>query len=120
MTLLRGLPLLLGVTLPACQARAAHLLEAYAYEPAQDCLDAPGLVDVVDGPPPATPCPILRCWLGPAGIAFVTDQACDAPPDYQDQTRTGSGPCVKALAAYGKSGHQLCPGPTDAGVEAGS
>lgn len=123
MTLARAISMLLGLALPAlpaCQGRAAHFLVAYVYEPANECLDAPAVVDVVNGPPPPAPCPILRCWLAPSGIALVTDQACDVPPDYQDQTRTGTGACVKALAAYGKSGHQRCPAPAEAGPEAGS
>jgi hypothetical protein len=111
-----------GVSLTAagCDARAAHLLEAYVYDPTNDCLEAPALVDVVNGPPPAAPCLILRCWLNSGGAALITDAACDVPPDYQDETSATTGPCVKALAAYGEKGHQLCPAPADAGSATGS
>jgi len=121
-TLARALPLLALSALPAlaCQDQLAHIFGGYAYDEAQDCLVLTGAVDVIAGPAPASPCPVLRCWLGTDGVAYVTNEACDAPPGYQDQTKTGAGPCVKALAAYAKKGHQLCPAPADAGTGAGS
>jgi hypothetical protein len=107
--------LVLLVAAATCQDRLAHVFGGWAYDTAGDCLDAPGVVDVVDGPDPGK-CPQLRCWLAPDGTAYVTDEACDAPIDFQDQTKATSGVCVKALAAYHRTGHGLCPTPADAGA----
>ncbi len=83
----------------ACSNNVDHVFGGYAYDPVNDCLYTSGAVDVVAGPDPG-PCSMLRCWMSPGGLVYVTDEACDAPPDYQDETKDGSGPCVKALAAY--------------------
>jgi hypothetical protein len=119
-TLARAIPLLSALSAVGCQDRLVHVFGGYAYDPAQDCLVLTDAVDVVAGPAPAAPCPVVRCWLGPDGVAYVTDTACDAPPDYQDETKISTGACVKALAAYQKKGHQLCPAAVDAGAGAGS
>jgi hypothetical protein len=97
-----------------CQGRLAHLFGGYAYNATLDCLEASGAVDVIAGADPGL-CPMLRCWAAPDGTIYVTDEACDAPPDYVDHTQDGFPPCVKALALYDKLGHELCPMP-DAGT----
>lgn len=102
-----------------CEGRLDHVFGGYPYDATQDCLDAPAAIDVVAGADPGM-CPRLRCWLAPDGSYYVTDQACDAPPDYQDQTDDASSPCVKALAAYHRTGMGLCPGQADGGVNDGS
>lgn len=107
----------LALALTGCERRVAHVFGGYAYEPdggldGGDCLASSGAIDVIDGPAPAEPCKNVRCWLAPNGTAYVTDMACDAPPDYQDETQATSGPCVKALAAYGADGGPVhCPAP---------
>ena len=106
----------LGLSASGCDGRVAHVFGGYAYDPTQDCLEISGGIDVIDGPAPPTPCSILRCWVAPDGSAYVTDQACDAPPDYKDETQSSSGPCVKALVVYGRAGHGLCPVSTDGGA----
>jgi hypothetical protein len=105
----------------ACQGRLDHTFGGYFYDSTQDCLDFPSVIDVVAGADPGT-CPLLRCWLAPDGSIYVTNAACDAPPDYQDQTKDGSSPCVKALAAYARPGMGICPGQPDgsAGGSSGS
>jgi len=107
---------MLGILLAAvgCHDRLAHFFGGYAYDATQDCLDPPGVVDVVAGPDPGQ-CPAVRCWQGPDGSIYVTSEACDAPPDYEEHTGDMSGPCVKALAAYADAGHDICPTPADAG-----
>ncbi len=100
------------LALHACQGVVGHEFGGYLYDPAADCLEVSGFIDELSGPPPA-PCLNLTCWESPAGVAVVTDTQCDAPPDYQNRTHDGSQPCVKALAAYGRPGHGLCP---DAGA----
>ena len=102
----------------ACQGRLDHVFGGYPYDATQDCLDAPVAADVVAGADPGT-CPQLgvHCWLAPDGSIYVTDGACDAPPDYQDQTKDVSSLCVKALAAYNRSGIDLCPGQPDGGLD---
>jgi hypothetical protein len=62
---------------------------------------------------------MLRCWQAPCGTIIVTDEACDAPPDYQDLTHAASGPCVKAILAYYRTGHAMCPANPDASVGCG-
>ena len=114
-----GLGLALALLPAGCDGRVAHVFGGYAYDPTQDCLDLSGAIDVIDGPASPTPCNTLRCWVSSEGEAYVTNQACDAPPDYQDQTQSSSGPCVKALVAYGRDGHGLCPAPTDGGAGGG-
>lgn len=107
----------LALATSGCGRQVAHVFGGYAYEPdggadGGDCLATSGAIDVIDGPAPAAPCKDVRCWLAPDGTVYVTDMACDAPPDYQDQTHATSGPCVKALAAYGADGGRVhCPAP---------
>jgi hypothetical protein len=101
-----------------CQGYLAHAFGGYAYDAVNDCLESSAVVDVISGADPGQ-CPMLRCWLAPCGAVYVTDEACDAPPDYQDQTHAASGQCVKALAAYGRAGHAMCAPPPDGGADAG-
>ena len=103
----------------ACSGRVDHLFGGYGYDPANDCLYTSGAIDVIAGADPGL-CPMLRCWVAPDGSTYVTDEACDAPIDYQDQTKSGSGPCVKALAAYARTGHALCAVPPDGGAGGGA
>jgi hypothetical protein len=105
---------LLSCLVVGCDQRVVHVFGGYAYDPTQDCLYPPGVVDVIDGPE-AGSCPGARCWVAPDGEVYVTDRACDAPPDYQDHTADTSGICVQALAAYGRKGHSRCPAPPDGG-----
>jgi hypothetical protein len=93
-----------------CQARVAHVFGGYAYNEGQTCLYASGAIDVIAGADPGT-CAMVLCWHAPDGSIYVTDQACDAPPDYQDQTNDTSSLCVKALAIYNSPGHGVCPTP---------
>ena len=103
----------------ACSGRVDHLFGGYAYDATNDCLYTSGAIDVIAGADPGT-CAMLRCWVAPDGSTYVTDAACDAPLDYQDQTKSGSGPCVKALAAYARTGHDLCAAPPDGGTGGGA
>ena len=79
---------------------------------------------MVAGPDPGM-CPRVRCWVSPGDLVYITDEACDAPPDYQDETTADAGPCVNALADYynaadagdggdaGDAGPKLCSAPPD-------
>jgi hypothetical protein len=108
----------LGLLLYAgCEARVVHQFGGYAYDQGMACLFASGAIDVIDGADPGM-CPMLRCWKAPDGSVYVTDEACDAPPDFQDDTNDTSGPCVKALAIYASPDHGLCPMP-DGGAGGG-
>ncbi len=109
-----GAALAAGIAI-SCQGYLAHPFGGYAYDSVDDCLLASGVVDVISGADPGQ-CPMLRCWLAPCGAVYVTDEACDAPPDYQDLTHAASGPCVKALAAYGRAGHDMCAPLPDGGT----
>jgi hypothetical protein len=100
----------LALACTGCQARVDHVFGGYAYDQGQECLYASGAIDVIAGADPGM-CPLLRCWQASDGSIYVTDQACDAPPDYQDHTHDTSGLCVKALAIYMSPGHGLCPMP---------
>jgi hypothetical protein len=110
------LPLLLGAALASahCEGRLAHVFGGYSYDPVQDCLYTSGAIDVIAGADPGQ-CPMLHCWMAPSGDVYVTDEACDAPPDYVDETQATSGLCVKALAAYARPMHDLCANPPDGG-----
>ena len=97
----------------ACTDNIDHVFGGYAYDPVNNCLYTSGAVDVIAGADPGQ-CPELRCWLSPGGLVYVTDEACDAPIDYVDETQADSGPCVKALADYNvDGGHDLCAAPPD-------
>ena len=102
----------------ACSDRIDHVFGGYAYDSAGNCLYASGAVDVVAGADPGN-CPMLKCWEAPCGTVYVTDQQCDAPPSYQDLTHSTSGPCVKALAAYARTGHGMCAALPDGGLGCG-
>ena len=112
----------LALALTGCKRRVAHLFGAYIYDadggPDGGCLYSPTVLDVLDGPEPEKPCTNVICWLGPDGTAYITDRACDGPPDFTDHTQDTSGPCVKALEAYGADGGKVsCPAPPpDAGL----
>jgi hypothetical protein len=82
----------------ACSASLVHTWGAFTYDAADDCLHHAQLVDVIDGPDPGT-CSAVHCWVNPAGEAFVTDKACDAPVDVTEST---TGFCEGALKAYKK------------------
>ncbi len=113
-----GLVALGALSAGGCSGRVAHAFGGYAYDTVNDCLSTSGAIDVIAGADPGT-YPLVRCWQAPDGSTYVTDQACDAPPDYQDDTNAASGPCVKALAAYARPGHGLCAGAADAGADGG-
>jgi hypothetical protein len=103
----------------SCQGYLAHTFGGYAYDSIDDCLTASGVIDVIAGADPGE-CPMLRCWVAPCGGVYVTDEQCDAPPDYQDETNATSGPCVKALALYAQPAHGQCEVvPTDGGLGCG-
>jgi hypothetical protein len=98
--------------LGGCDGGRVHPFGAYPYDPVHDCLGAAQAVDVLDGPDPG-PCAKVLCWVAPSGDVYVTDTACDGPPDFQQQV---AGPCALALADYKSSGHGRCPAaPADAG-----
>jgi len=94
----------------SCTGELSHIFGGYAYDSQQGCLEPSGGVDVVAGADPGQ-CPMLRCWAAPDGTIYVTDEACDAPPDYVDHTHDGFKPCVKALALYAEPQHALCAVP---------
>jgi hypothetical protein len=103
--------LLVVLAANACETRPLHVFGGYAYDATHACLDPACAVDVVAGAPTA-PCPTVRCWLSPEGIVYITSTACDAPPDYVDETNNpASTLCVKALAAYNQpdGGPTFCP-----------
>jgi hypothetical protein len=103
----------------ACESRPIHVFGGYAFDPTHDCLDPACAVDVVAGADPG-PCPTIRCWLSSGGIAYVTTTACDAPPDYVDETHNPSSTlCVKALAEYTDAGPTICPASDIGGGGAG-
>lgn len=107
--------------LAGCDAGLAHVFGGYGYEAdggvdGGPCLTIAGAVDVVEGPAPAEACKEVRCWEAPSGAVYVTDTACDAPPDYEDHTGDDAGPCVKALEAYAADGGPArCPAAADGG-----
>jgi hypothetical protein len=104
----------------ACDAGVGHVFGGYPYDEKHDCLGATEAVDVIEGPEPAS-CSAVRCWRAPSGVTYVTDRACDAPPDYIDGTHDTTGPCVKALEAYGRTNpkHGRCPGTGSGGADGG-
>jgi hypothetical protein len=102
----------------ACVGELSHAFGGYAYDSQQMCLEASGAIDVVAGADPGQ-CPMLRCWEAPDGTIYVTDEACDAPPDYVDHTHDGFPACVKALALYAEPEHDQCVVP-EAGAGGGS
>ncbi len=102
-----------------CVGRLDHVFGGYTYEASLDCLEASGAIDVVAGADPGT-CPMLHCWAAPGGTIYVTDEACDAPPDYVDHTHDGFPACVKALALYAMPQHKLCPMPDGGGGAGGA
>jgi hypothetical protein len=105
----------------SCDGRLAHIFGGYAYDAGNDCILPAGTIDVIDGPAPAVPCSTVTCWVAPDGSVYVTTTACDAPPDYRNGTNDTSGPCVKALAAYGmENGAGRCPASPDGGADGGS
>jgi hypothetical protein len=111
--------LLVVLVANACESRPIHVFGGYAFDPVNDCLDPACAVDVVAGLDTG-PCPIVRCWLSSTGIAYITSTACDAPPDYTDDTRNpASAICVKALAAYRGTNHTICPSSDIGGGGAG-
>ena len=86
----------------ACNASLVHTFGAFPYDAKDDCLEIGQTLDVIEGPDPGA-CSKLRCWVNPAGEAFVTDKACDAPIDLAEST---TGPCEPALEAY--KNHVMC------------
>jgi hypothetical protein len=103
---------LLGVV-AGCTDKPVHVFDAYAFTPGAtpktDCLQSPAEVDVLSGPDPGS-CPVLRCWTTPQGAVYITDESCDSPPDFTDDTDAPAGsPCAEALLVYAEPGHGLCP-----------
>ena len=101
----------------ACVGEVSHVFGGYAYDSQQNCLQPSGGIDVVAGADPGQ-CPMLRCWEAPDGSIYVTDEACDAPPDYIDHTNDNFPACVKALALYAEPEHNECVVP-EAGAGGG-
>ena len=106
-----------GVLAAACVGKLSHVFGGYAYDTQEGCLEPSGGVDVVAGADPGQ-CPMLKCWGAPDGSIYVTDEACDAPPDYIDHTKDGFPACVKALALYAEPEHHECVVP-EAGAGGG-
>lgn len=97
----------------ACEKPSSHFFSGYPYDPVKDCIGSAAVIDILDGPDKT--CTEVRCWVSPEGSIWITDQACEGPPDFQDHTSTG-GPCEPALDAYFLE--QRCPDvepPKDAG-----
>ncbi|HVY44257.1 MAG TPA: hypothetical protein VHB21_00200 [Minicystis sp.] len=92
----------------ACSNREVHAFSAWAYDADRDCLERPSIVDVLDGPDTG-PCSQLRCWVSAGGDVYVTDTACDAPPDFKNETSDETGLCPEALKVYGRDMHGECP-----------
>jgi len=107
---------LVVAVLAGCPATHVHIFGAFRYDAMSCCLEDAAGVDVIDGPDPGN-CAEVRCWISPASEVYVTDKACDAPPDYSEHTSDTSGPCVDALAAF--QGKKRCGGPgSDGGCSA--
>jgi hypothetical protein len=106
-----SLSLLIAVSVGACGSGHVHVFGAFPYDALRDCLDVGQTLDVIDGPDPGS-CSVLRCWLDPAGAAFVTDKSCDAPLNLTEST---TGACIPALVAY--KNHLMCPD-LDGGADA--
>ena len=91
-----------------CEASEVHVFGAYRYDPELDCFEDSAAVDVIEGPSLGT-CERLRCWISPGGDVYVTTEACDAPPGYEDGTHDPTGtPCSLALVAFSREGHGAC------------
>ena len=84
----------------ACNATVVHTWGAYPYDADTGCFGEAEIVDVVDGPDPGS-CPVVHCWVNPAGDIFVTDKACDSPLDLTEST---SGVCAVALKTFRNPG----------------
>lgn len=76
---------------------------ASQYDAEGDCLGPVLAVDVVSGPDKGA-CNTLRCWISPGGEVYVSEAACDAPPDYAESV---DGPCKQALCAH--AAMLVCP-----------
>ena len=98
-----SLSLLVAASVGACGGGHVHVFGAFPYDAEHACLEVGQTLDVIDGPDPGS-CSVLRCWLDPAGAAFVTDKSCDAPLNLTEST---GGACIPALVAY--KNHMMCP-----------
>lgn len=97
-----SLSLLIAASAGACGNSHVHVFGAFPYNADRQCLEVGQTLDVIDGPDPGS-CSALRCWLDPAGAAFVSDKSCDAPLNLTEST---TGACVPALEAY--KNHVMC------------
>ena len=95
---LAGLALALAGS-TACNGKArVHTFFARFWNADDACLETAAVIDVIEGSDPGS-CPRTQCWLSPAGDAFVTTAACDAPLDFRDATSDADSPGADALAA---------------------
>ena len=95
--LLLALPVASAVVLVgACSSSLVHTWGAFPYNPKFDCFDDAKILDLIDGADPGT-CPVVHCWVNPAGDIFITDNACDAPLDL---TESKTGVCETALKSF--------------------
>ncbi len=91
-----------------CEPLETYPLKAQLYHEDTDCLDASGVIDVIEGEPEGT-CDGVRCFLSlESGDTFVTGH-CEAPPGYEDRTAEVDGECASALAAYARGAEGACP-----------
>jgi hypothetical protein len=102
----------------ACTDRLAHGWAAWQYDIQHDCLLTPAVVDVLSGPEKGT-CQQVRCWESPGHEIYITNTACDAPPDYTNETNEKSGACHAALEIFGRASHGQCVVP-DGGAGGGA
>ena len=105
--------------LASCSNREVHVFSAWQFDIDRDCLEPPAVVDVLDGPDNG-PCKQIRCWESADHKTYVTDTACDAPPDFKDETKDPTSPCVEALKVYGRDQHGVCPTGAGGGGGAGT
>lgn len=105
------LPLLLLALLAGCSGKArVHGFLARFWNAEEGCLESPAVVDVIEGSDPGS-CPRTQCWVTPAGDAYVTTEACDAPLDFRDGTNDPApSPCVDALEALAAGEDGACGG----------
>jgi hypothetical protein len=103
-----GLVGAIAVVPTACGDNQVYPFYAWEYDATRDCLVTASAVDVIAGPYPGQ-CIQLRCWYAPNGDYYVTDTACVAPADYEDETDDATGVCSEALKVYGRDGHDVCP-----------
>jgi hypothetical protein len=95
--------------LAACDGKARlHTFNARFWNASEGCLESEAVIDVIDGSDPGE-CPRTQCWVTPAGDAYVTTDACDAPLDFRDGTHDPApSVCADALEALAAGDDGSC------------